>query len=252
MNKELLKQKWIEEEKKAKIIGWDFSYINERSSSEDLPWDYTNIVKSYLNDNLNILDYDTGGGEVLLSLKHPYNKTSATEGYEPNVVLCEEKLIPLGINFKTCDDPKNIPFGNESFDIIINRHGSFDVDEIYRLLKKEGYFITQQVGDDNDREFVDMVLPGLEKQFPNNNLKFQSNIFKNKGFEIIEAKEAYPKMRFFDIEAFIWFAKIIEWEFVGFSVEKCFNNLLEMQKIIDKEKEIVASTHRYLLVVKKK
>ena len=55
MNKELLKQKWIEEEKKAKIIGWDFSYINERSSSEDLPWDYTNIVKSYLNDNLNIL-----------------------------------------------------------------------------------------------------------------------------------------------------------------------------------------------------
>ena len=251
MEKESLKQKWLGEERNAKIVGWDFSYIEKRSSTEKLPWDYIDIVKAYLRDDLTILDYDTGGGEVLLSLKHPYNKTCATEGYEPNVKLCKERLSPLGINFKECNNPAKIPYDDESFDIIINRHGSFDVDEIYRLLKKDGYFITQQVGDNNDREFVEMVLPGLDKPFPNNNLNYQVNIFKNKGFEIIEAKEAYPQMKFYDVEAFIWFAKIIEWEFPNFSVEKCFDNLINLQRIIDDKKEITGKTHRYLLVARK-
>ena len=39
----------------------------------------------------------TGGGELLLSFNHPYDKTSVTEGYEPNIKLCQEVLSPLGI-----------------------------------------------------------------------------------------------------------------------------------------------------------
>ena len=42
---------------------------------------------------------DTGGGEFLLSLHHPFQNTSATEGYPPNVQLCKETLLPLGIDF---------------------------------------------------------------------------------------------------------------------------------------------------------
>ena len=91
---------------------------------------------------MQILDYDTGGGEFLLSLNHPYNKTSATEGYQPNVELGKETLLPLGIDFKACDNPANIPFQGESFDLIINRHGDFNAKEIYRLLKKGGLFMS--------------------------------------------------------------------------------------------------------------
>ena len=65
---------------------------------------------------MNILDYDTGGGEFLLSLKHPYEKTAATEGYPPNVKLCAEKLLPLGIDLRECSDPSHIPFEDEAFD----------------------------------------------------------------------------------------------------------------------------------------
>jgi SAM-dependent methyltransferase len=125
----------------------------------DLPWDYEKIIREYLNDDKSILDYDTGGGEFLLSLKHPFHKTAATEGYQPNVELCKEILMPLGIDFKTCDNPADIPFQDGSFDLIINRHGDFNAKEIYRLLKKGGVFITEQVGGDNDRDLVEMVLP---------------------------------------------------------------------------------------------
>ena len=54
----------------------DFSHIDGISDEEkDLPWDYKNIVSQYLKDDMELLDYDTGGGEFLLSLNHPFKKT---------------------------------------------------------------------------------------------------------------------------------------------------------------------------------
>ncbi len=200
---------------------------------------------------MNILDYDTGGGEFLLSLKHPFNKTSATEGYPPNVELCKETLLPLGINFKACNNPENIPFESESFDIILNRHGAFNPKELYRLLKKDGIFITQQVGCDNDRDLVEMVVPNTDKPFPHLNLKEQKKAFVEAGFHIIKEAEVYLPIRFYDAGAFVWFARIIEWEFPDFSVDNCFDRLLEMQKTIEEKGKIEGTIHRYLIVAKK-
>lgn len=164
MNEEQLRKIWKQEEEIAHIHGWDFSHLRGRYEEEnDLPWDYEKIVREYLNPKMQMLDYDTGGGEFLLSLGHPYSNTAATEGYAPNVALCSEKLQPLGIRFKECNDPDNIPFDDESFDIMINRHGDFSPTEIFRLLRKNGIFITEQVGEENERDLVEMVLPGDRK-----------------------------------------------------------------------------------------
>lgn len=127
------------------------------------------------------MDYDTGGGEFLLSLKHPYDKTSATEGYPPNVKLCSDKLLPLGIDFKECNNPARIPFEDESFDLIINRHGDFNAGEFFRLLRSKGVFITEQVGGDNERDLVEMVLPGTDKPFSHLNLTEQRRNFEDAG-----------------------------------------------------------------------
>jgi SAM-dependent methyltransferase len=146
MNQTELKTIWKKEEEIAYICGWDFSHIDGRfEAAKDLPWDYRNIIRQYLKDDMHILDYDTGGGEFLLSLHHPYEKTAATEGYPPNVELCKETLLPLGVDFRACDNPADIPFQDESFDLILNRHGSYDAEEIYRLLKKDGIFITNKL-----------------------------------------------------------------------------------------------------------
>lgn len=252
MNKVKLKAIWKKEEKIAHINGWDFLHIHGRYDEEgDLPWDYENIVRQYLTENSNILDYDTGGGEFLLSLNHPFNKTSATEGFEPNVQLCKRKLLSLGINFEECNTPSKIPFDNETFDMIINGHGEFDAKELYRLLKKDGIFITEQVGGDNERDLVEMVLPGLERPFPQLNLNTQRDVFEDAGFHIIGAEEAYRPIKFYDVGAFVWFAHIIEWEFPNFSVDKCFEKLLKMQKIVEDKGNVEGTVHRYLIVAKK-
>jgi len=247
-----LRKEWEAEENIAHIHGWDFSHIAGRyEEEEDLPWDYEKIVKEHLRSDAKIFDFDTGGGEFLLSIGHPYENTAATEGYPPNVELCKETLLPLGIDFKPCDDAKNIPYKNESFDLFINRHGDFDAAETYRLLKKGGLFITEQVGAKNDRDLVKMVLPDVPEPFPTLMLDVQEAEFKKAGFTVERSEEAFRPIKFYDVGAFVWFAHIIEWEFPGFSVEKCFDRLLAMQEEIDKNGFVEGTIHRYLIVARK-
>ena len=252
MTPEELRSMWEKEESIAQIKGWDFSHIRGRYEEENaLPWDYEKIIHELLRDDMKLLDYDTGGGEFLLSLHHPYGNTAATEGYPPNVQLCREKLLPLGIDLRECADASHVPFDDSSFDFIMNRHGDLDPPEIRRMLKTGGFFVTQQVGSENDRELVDAVLPGLEKPFPHNNLKEQREIFEEAGFEILKAEEAFCPIRFFDVGAFVWFARIIEWEFPGFSVAKCFDRLLQLQKVMETDGKIEGTAHRFLIIARK-
>ena len=246
------KEAWLEEEQQAEIRGWDFSHIRDRYREEgDLPWDYRTVVGEHLGEEAALLDYDTGGGEFLLSLRHPYEKTAATEGYPPNVALCRERLLPLGIDFRACQDPGAIPFPDGSFDIILNRHGSFEAGELFRLLKKGGLFITQQVGGDNDRDLVERVLPGTPKPFPHLYLAEQLRVFRGAGFRILRGEEAYRPIQFFDVGAFVWFARVLPWEFPDFSVERCFAGLWGMQEEIQQRGRVEGTVHRYLIVAEK-
>ena len=247
-----LRKEWEAEEKIAHVQGWDFSHIHGKYEEEnDLPWDYEKIVLNYLRPDMKLLDFDTGGGEFLLSLGHPNENTSATEGYPPNVALCRERLLPLGIDFRECADESDIPFEDSSFDLFLNRHGSFDPEECFRLLKPNGLFITERVGSENDRDLVAMVLPELPKPFSDLNLRIQRKRFEEAGFEILAAEEAFRPILFYDIGAFVWFAHIIEWEFTGFSVETCFDRLLNLQERIDRDGKIEGTIHRYLIVAKR-
>ena len=72
-----------------------------------MPWDYRKIILSHLGDRDYLLDMDTGRGEFLLSLGHPYSRTSAAEAYPLNVELCPKVLVPLGIDFR--EAPGNLP-----------------------------------------------------------------------------------------------------------------------------------------------
>lgn len=253
MNVNELKEKWLAEEKIAQMKGWEFSHIAGKFQSEEdnMPWDYASVIKKYLKPTDRILDMDTGGGEFLLSLGHPYALTSATEGYAPNVTLCQETLTPLSIDFREMQDETNMPFEDATFDIVLNRHGSYDPKEIYRVLKPGGLFITQQVGEENDFDLVRLVLPDYEKAFPGHNLNVQANLFTCAGFTSLEQDETFKPIRFFDTAALVWFAKVIPWEFIDFSVGKCFENLLEVEKQIREQGFVEGKVHRFYFVMQK-
>ena len=246
-----LKEFWTLEEKKS-FHGWDFSYINDRKSQEPLPWDYDSIVRSYLKTSSILLDMGTGGGEYLLTLKHPFRNTFATEAYQPNYELCIKTISPLGIDVRQVFDDCELPFGNNKFDIIINRHEAFDINEIYRLLKPNGIFITQQVGGLNNKELSKFMISDFKEVInTEHSLKNNVVILQNRGFKMLQTDEAFPVQRFFDVGAFVYFAKIIEWEFPNFSVDKCFNQLCKLQLDIEREGFIESIGHRFKIVAQK-
>ena len=248
---ELIKQ-WKAEEEIAHIHGGDFSHIEGRySEEEDLPWDYREEILRYLRPEMRILDIETGGGEFLLSLNHPYENTAATENYPPNVDLCRETLLPLGIDFRAADGKGMLPFADASFDLVINRHGDFNPEEIYRVLKPGGMFITQQVGAENDQELVELLCGKIDLPFPDQYLSIISERFSQTGFEILDGQECFRPIRFYDVGALVWFARIIEWEFPGFSVDKCLDRLLAVHKKFTRESMLFGSIHRILLIVRK-
>lgn len=251
--KDNLLKKWKEEEAVAHIKGWDFSHIKGRYVEEDqLPWDFKTIIKKYLNDNMRLLDMETGGGEFLLSLNHPLENTSAIEGYNPNIEYCREKLIPLGIDFKGADGLDILPFKDAYFDVITNRHGDYLVDELNRVLKNNGIFITQQVGAENDKELIELLQPEIKVfSYPNQYLKIRENELLEAGFQILEKGEVFQPIKFFDVGALVWFAKIIEWEFPNFSVETHLENLYKAQEILESKGAIEGRIHRFYIVAKK-
>lgn len=107
------------------------------------------------------------------------------------------------------------------------------------------------MGSENDRDLVERVLPNTKKPFPNAHLAYQRKQFETADFSIIQEGECYRPIIFYDISSFVWFARIIEWEFIGFSVDQCFEKLVEMQKEIEKEGKIQGTIHRYLMVAPK-
>lgn len=208
MNYKKLKEEWKKEEQYT-FRGWDFSYIDDRCDSEELPWDYKEIILNNIKPSDRLLDMGTGGGEFLLALSHPYKLTSVTESYQPNVELCKKKLSTLGIEVKQIIEDSNIPYSNDKFDIVINKHEAFDINEVKRILKKDG-------------------------------------------FQILYTNEYFPQNKFYDIGALVYFAKIIEWEFPGFSVDTCFDNLYKLQKELEEKCFVMGTEHRFIIVARNK
>lgn len=252
MTKDQLLEYLKKEETKA-FSGWDFSYLDGRWDDEQLPWDYKQIVLQYLKKEYKLLDIGTGGGEFLLTLNHPYINTTITEGYKPNYLLCKEKLEPLGIkvynyigdeNFKEIED--------NTFDIVINRHESYNEKELYRILKPNGIFITQQVGAFNNNQLSKFFNENQEIQFIELTLEKSIKRLQDNNFDIIYSNEYYPILKFYDLGAIAYFAKIIEWEFVDFSVEKYIDKFMILQKEIKEKGYIASKEHRFMIVCKKK
>ena len=251
MNRNEWSQNWKAEEAQARIHGWDFSHIAGRYTEEDLPWDYREVIKGYLRPEMKLLDIDTGGGEFLRSLGHPCENTAATENYPPNVALCREVLLPLGIDFRPGDGKGKLFFEDDRFDMVIDRHGDFNAEEIYRVLKPGGLFITQQVGAENDRELVTLLCGETAVPFPEQYLQVTSEKFEKAGFAILRGEECFRPIKFLDVGALVWFARIIQWEFPDFSVDTHLERLMNAQKILEERGSIDGRIHRFLLVAQR-
>jgi SAM-dependent methyltransferase len=229
------------------LRGWDFSYINNRVVSEPLTWSYHTEILKYIRTVDSLLDMGTGGGEFF-SLLEPFpKKTFATEAYEPNYPVAKKRLEPLGVKVVKIDKAEVLPFENESFELIINRHEEYSPKEVYRILTADGVFLTQQVGGTNDNWLREYFLNDTISEYQHWNLEYAVKELEESGFKITQKMECFPKTRFFDVGAVVFYLHAVPWEVPDFSVEKYKDKLYELHKKFNKSGYIEYPNHRFLI-----
>ncbi|MFW9825545.1 MAG: class I SAM-dependent methyltransferase [Candidatus Thorarchaeota archaeon] len=241
-------------EAKHSFSGWDFSYMENRIENAPLTWSYLSKILRPVRSSSSLLDMGTGGGEFLSILVPLPQHTCATEAYKPNVSIAKKKLEPLGVKVFYLEDEEKLPFKNNEFDLIINRHEYYNVKEVYRILNKNGIFITQQVGDQNDNK-LRLILTGIERLEDNVewNLNHAKEELERVGFRIEEGHENITYTRIFDVGAIAFYLTVIPWELPDFSVKKYYQKLVEINEKI-KEKgyiDLDMNNHRFFIKAKK-
>ena len=236
------------------FAGWDFSHLEDRLINFPLTWSYRSIILPLIRNVNTLLDMGTGGGEFLSSLIPLPKHTCATEGYKPNVPLAKKRLEPLGVRVFQSETDERLPFKDEDFDLIINRHESYASDEVNRILKPGGIFITQQVGDKNDSK-LRLILTGNEK-LQNQiewNLNFAVEELKTSNFQIIESHENITLTRIYDVGAIVFYLKAVPWELPDFSVKDYYNQLVEIHNQINNKGylDLDTNNHRFLIKARK-
>jgi len=245
-------RKLIAEAQEAAFSGWDFHWLDNRMTQEEPPWDYPALVKARLSTVHSLLDMGTGGGEMLASLAPLPPDSHATEAYPPNQLLARERLSPLGVEVHNIDDSDPLPFAGSRFDMVTNRHESFDPQEIYRILKPNGIFITQQVGGLNNLEINQFFEKEFSAPFMDWGLAPTLTKLYEAGLDVIRAEKAALKTSFIDISAVVYYLKIITWQVVGFTPEAFDDRLAALHNIIERQGEFVSTAHRFLVIARKK
>ncbi|MFW5800017.1 MAG: methyltransferase domain-containing protein [Spirochaetota bacterium] len=243
----------IEEAEDKIFSGWDFSYITKtgRNKTEPLKWSYTSKILPYIRNAKSMLDMGTGGGEYLTLLQPFPETTFATESYKPNIPIARERLNPFGIEVMEVIDDDNLPFKSEMFDLIINRHESYNPDEVYRILMKKGLFISQQVGGDNDIELNKRLGAEIDESIIHWKLEYAVTELETSGFTILEKKEDFPKTRYYDTGAVVYQLKAIPWQISDFTADKYKDKLFELHKEIRNNGYIEIKSHRFLIIAEK-
>lgn len=229
------------------MTGWDFSYVQSRTSGGDLSWSYPDLAREAVSRSAAVLDLDTGGGEMLASLAPLPPHTVATEGWEPNVLAARKRLEPLGVDVRRAQEGARLPVADGEFDLVLNRHGAIDVDEVWRALSPGGVFLTQQGGTRNDLE-LNAALGAPPAQDPNSDVFARTlAALENRGFSILVAQEDFPAYAFHDIAAVIYHLTVVSWVIPDFDVRRYDAKLRELDRHLRTNGPLVVHNHRYLI-----
>jgi len=242
----------VDEAKQAVFSGWDFSWLDGRMLQDDLPWNYPDLVKKNPDGVHSLLDMGTGGGELLASLAPLPPDTHATEAHPPNQVLARERLSPLGVEIHTIDEKNPLPFNENRFEMVINRHESFDPAELSRILKPDGLFITQQVGGLNNLELNQFFEDKFTSPFMDLGLAPLLTRLYETDLQVERAEKATLRSTFLDIGAVVYYLKVITWQVIGFDPDSHEDRLIALHNIIEREGQFVTSAHRFMLIARKK
>jgi SAM-dependent methyltransferase len=229
------------------VEGWDFSWFEGRASEERPPWGYTGLLGDRLADAEAALDVQTGGGEVLAGAPTRPALLVATESWRPNVDVARARLQPLGARVVAVADSPALPFGAETFDLVVSRHPVVVLwDEIARVLRPGGTYLSQQIGVGTNRELTEFMM-GPQPVNRRRSAAAARAGAEAAGLEVVQLRECALRVEFFDLAAVVYFLRKVHWTVPGFTPEGYDGALRRLHEQLEREGVFVSTARRMLV-----
>jgi SAM-dependent methyltransferase len=233
------------------VEGWDFSWFEGRATEERPSWGYSRILAERMAAAFAALDIQTGGGEVLAQIPRPPAVLAATESWRPNLDIARRNLRAVGASVVEVADDAGLPFAAESFDLVVSRHPTVVLwEEIARVLKPGGTYLSQQVGSGSVRELTDFMMgprPVSDARSPERALAAAEAA----SLVVVDLRHESLRTVFNDIGAVVFFLRKVIWIVPGFSVDRYRSRLAELHDRIQAEGPFVAHAQRFLIEARK-
>ncbi|RPH60056.1 MAG: class I SAM-dependent methyltransferase [Chloroflexi bacterium] len=236
----------------GELDGWDFSRVHmERAPA---PWEYVDVVRTYLKPTDRVLDIGTGGGEIFLSLA-PYFREGIGVDQNPAMIATARRNKSAksidNVSLKIME-ASDLQFDAEEFDIVLLRHLRVYASEIVRVLRPGGYFITQTVGQRSSFNILDAFgwTPasfGPDWWQPVTEL---ADRFRAHGCHIIAQAEYDLPCWFKDIQSFMFWLMAVPWP-ETIELDKNWQNINRILETCQTEQGIKTNEHRGLLIAQK-
>lgn len=233
------------------VEGWDFSWFAGRATEERPPWGYAATVARRLGVVGSVLDVQTGGGEVYgWALRHAGRmppRLAATESWLPNLRIARATLGPLGGRVVAAIDDGGLPFAAGAFDLVVSRHPVVTGwEEIARVLRPGGSYLSQQIGAGSNRELIDFLM-GPQPVNEVRSVRRAVQAAEAAGLVVVDLREAALRVEFHDVGAVVHFLRKVLWTVPGFTVDAYRDRLAALHEQISRDGLFVAHAQRFFI-----
>ena len=237
---------WIE--RARTFSGWDFSKLRVKQLTPGTPWDYEAVVREAAPPSGRALDMGTGGGEVLSRLRDALPACLvATEEWQVNAPLARGRLAPLGVDVVRCRSMQ-LSFADGAFDLVMNRHEELDPEEVARVLRPGGRFVTQQVARSQLWE-LRRYFPRMT-DFGDQRWEYARGL-EAAGMRVTVDRQHDVKVAFESLGDLVFLIGVTPWSIRDFDLEADLEALLAVEADYGTTDGVVLTEGRYLLVAEK-
>jgi len=241
------------------VAGWDFSWFDGRASEDRPPWGYARMLGERMAALAGVpgaaaLDLQTGGGEVLASIPAAPPALVATESWPPNIEAARRNLARLGARVvPVAGELADLPFADAAFDLAVSRHPvGVRWDEIFRVLKPGGSYLSQDVGHGSVRELTEFMMgPQPDDDGPTRDPRWSVAGAETAGLTVVDLREFRGRMEFGDIAAVVHFLRKVVWIVPGFTVDAYRDRLRALHERIEAQGPFAATSVRFLIEARK-
>jgi SAM-dependent methyltransferase len=161
------------------------------------------------------------------------------------------RLAPLGVRVVAIDDEARLPVPDAHFDLVLNRHESFDAGEVRRILRPGGLFLTQQVGGQDNIELNAALQDEIALSYAGWSAEAAAAQLRGAGLELVAEREAFSPGLFRDIGAVIMYLRITPWQIAGFAVDAYRDRLLALHQRMQAEGGLATRAHRFFVAARR-